>query len=500
MTEKGYMTDIYKQLQDVMNKCDNLSHELKTVKKETEKKYKLQIKKINEQHKKEITTLKVEIKTLKEDNQKLKNENDRLKKQLNNNSDNSSKPPSSDIKQNKKDIPNNREKSNKKVGGQVGHKGHCLSKKDVEDKINKKEYKHEVINVGEISNNYISKYVIDVQVSVIAKEYRFYQDTNGKYNIPKEFQTDVQYGSEIKTLCSVLNTEGIVAIDRLTDFVSSISYGKLNISNGSIVNFINQLKNKCNPIIQKIEEKILNSDIMYTDATTARCNNRNICVRNYSTEKYTLLKATIGKGKKYILESNILPKYTGDLVHDHETVMYNYGKEHVECNVHISRYLKGCYENTKNNWCKDMRNFLVCLNEYKKKIKGSGKKSIPKDKLERYSLRYDEILKKGFEENKKVKSKFYKKEEKKILNRMKKYKRNHLLYIYNFDLPFDNNLSERELRHVKSKQKISGYFKSMTGIQGYLDIKSIIITCKKCSLDFYELIRNIFDNTPVTIM
>ena len=59
MTEKGYMTDIYKQLQDVMNKCDNLSHELKTVKKETEKKYKLQIKKINEQHKKEITTLKV---------------------------------------------------------------------------------------------------------------------------------------------------------------------------------------------------------------------------------------------------------------------------------------------------------------------------------------------------------------------------------------------------------------------------------------------------------
>ena len=46
MTEKGYMTDIYKQLQDVMNKCDNLSHELKTVKKETEKKYKLQIKKL----------------------------------------------------------------------------------------------------------------------------------------------------------------------------------------------------------------------------------------------------------------------------------------------------------------------------------------------------------------------------------------------------------------------------------------------------------------------
>ena len=59
-------------------------------------------------------------------------------------------------------------------------------------------------------------------------------DENGKYNIPAEFQSDVQYGSEIKTLCSILNTEEIVAINRLTDFVSSISHGKLNISNGRL--------------------------------------------------------------------------------------------------------------------------------------------------------------------------------------------------------------------------------------------------------------------------
>ena len=49
----------------------------------------------------------------------MKNENDRLRKQLNNNSNNSSKPPSSDIKPNKKDIQNNREKSGKIVGGQI---------------------------------------------------------------------------------------------------------------------------------------------------------------------------------------------------------------------------------------------------------------------------------------------------------------------------------------------------------------------------------------------
>lgn len=62
----------------------------------------------------------------------MKNENDKLRKQLINNSNNSSKPPSSDIKPNKKDIQNNREKTDKTVSEQIGHKGAHMSKKYVE--------------------------------------------------------------------------------------------------------------------------------------------------------------------------------------------------------------------------------------------------------------------------------------------------------------------------------------------------------------------------------
>lgn len=83
-----------------------------------------------------------------------------------------------------------------------------------------------------------------------------------------------------------MNTEGIVAIDRLTEFVSSISHGKLNISNGSIVNFIKELKSKGRNILEQIETSILNSQLMHTDATPVRCDNRNISVRNYSTKEY----------------------------------------------------------------------------------------------------------------------------------------------------------------------------------------------------------------------
>ena len=486
MTEKGYMSDMYKQLQEIMQKCDSLSHEVKTIKRDTEKKYKAEIKKIKEEHKKEVNSLKSEIKTLREENKKLNNEVDRLKSQINKDSDNSSSPPSSDIKPNRK-IPNNRKSTNNKVGGQTGHKGYYLSKKEVVEKIRNNVFEHKIIDIGKKSDKYISKYILDIKVNVIAKEYRFYQDENGKYNIPKEFKVDVQYGPEIKTLCSTLNTEGIVAINKLTDFVSSISHGKLKISNGSIVNFIKELAVKSKSIMKNFEEEILNALLIHTDATTTRCDNKNMCVRNYSTDKYTLLKATNGKSKKYIDESGILPKYVGALSHDHETLMYNYGKKHAECNVHILRYLTGNYDNTSNNWCKDLSSFLCSLNEYKKELLSKNITSISMQNLEKYSLRYDEIIKKGFEENKKITSKYYAKEERKLLNRLKKYKENHLIFIYDFSMPFDNNLSERELRHVKCKQKISGFFKSKEGLQNYLDIKSLIITCKKQCLDYYTI-------------
>ena len=300
-------------------------------------------------------------------------------------------------------------------------------------------------------------------------------------------------------MCAVLNTEGIVALDRLADFVSCISHEKINISKASIVNFMKDLDNKSRYIIKNIEEKILNSELLHTDATTARCENKNICVRTHSTQTHTLLIPTYGKGKKHIEETNILNRYTGNLVHDHETVMYNYGNKHIECNVHVSRYLKGCYENTQNKWALNMRSFLCGLNEYRKKLKTKGILNLEKEQLERYSRRYDELLKQGYLENKKVKSKYLRKDEQRLLNRLKKYKENHLMFLYDFNMPFDNNLSERDLRHVKIKQKVSGHFNSMEGIKIYLNIKSIIGTLKKQGRNFYKEIYNIYEKIPVEI-
>ena len=95
-----------------------------------------------------------------------------------------------------------------------------------------------------------------------------------------------------------------------------------------------------------------------------------------------------------------MPKFTGDLVHDHETVMYNYGRNHGECNAHICRYLIGDYENTENKWSLDLKAFLCCLNKYKQELISKNINEMDEAHLDKYSKRYDEILESGYKQNK----------------------------------------------------------------------------------------------------
>jgi len=96
---------------------------------------------------------------------------------------------------------------------------------------------------------------LDIQVNAVAQEHRFYADGNGKCNIPEKFKTDVQYGNNIKTLCTTLNIEWYVALDRLEGFIKNLTQEKLTPSKGTIVNFIQECNNKSGYLLDKFKEK-----------------------------------------------------------------------------------------------------------------------------------------------------------------------------------------------------------------------------------------------------
>ena len=70
------------------------------------------------------------------------------------------------------------------------------------------------------------------------------------------------------------------------------------------------------------------------------------------------------------------------------------------------------------------------------------------------------------------------------------YKNETLRFFTNLEVPFTNNLAERDLRMIKVKEKISGCFASFKGAQIFNRIRGYISTVKKNNKSVLDELRN----------
>lgn len=445
---------------------------------------------------KENEELRALVRELLEKNDKLLSEVERLTSIINNNSKNSSLPPSTDQKPSKSPNEyNSRKNTNRRPGGQPGRHGITLTKEQVKHKISTGIFEHRVVNCGinkHHENDYISKYVLDLSTKVVAYEYRFPIGST----IPREFHSDVTYGTEIKALAIDLYSEGSVSFNRICDFLNNMSAGQLNLSMGSVYNFVIDGALQVKQSLDNIVKDIASSDTIYTDSTNITVNGAQEYIRNQSTNRSVFYASLEKKNLASLKKIRPLNGFTGTIIHDHETSLYHFGMKHGECNAHLFRYLVKSLEEAKNPWAKDMMNFLSGINNYRARLKERGQTAFTDKNLKQYEARYDKIVQNGIEQNKTTKRRFVKKEEKKLLNRLVKYKENQLLFMYDFDVGFTNNMSERDLRKCKTKQKVSGGFRKASGKQMYCDIMSFIETCKRRNINvLYGLQRALIGDT-----
>lgn len=120
------------------------------------------------------------------------------------------------------------------------------------------------------------------------------------------------------------------------------------------------------------------------------------------------------------------------------------------------------------------------MNRQKNEDVHSGKTSCGPDLLRHYETRYDELLNKGRELVSEMKAGSFGYDElRRMNNRLEVYKDNYLLFIRNYEAPFTNNEAEHDLRHCKTKQKVSGCFRSWQGLLDYCKVRSLLATAKK---------------------
>jgi len=188
-------------------------------------------------------------------------------------------------------------------------------------------------------------------------------------------------------------------------------------------------------------------------------------------------------------------------MHDHNRVNYNkeYSFNNIECNVHLLRDLQKVTDNLKHQWSVDLKELLKNTNTERRKAIEKGEEAFNDDYIKGFYSKFDSIMLLAIEENKSDFNKYHGNVERALILRILKYKDNYLSWVVNFELPFSNNLSERSLRGIKSKMKVSGQFQTVETARHYAAIKSYVETCYRNGINEMEALIRLCEGNPYTL-
>lgn len=185
----------------------------------------------------------------------------------------------------------------------------------MEEKIRSGKWHHKIKDIGNKSGEtYRTRYVVDLDVAPLITEIRIYADSKGKCHIPEEYRSDVVYGSNVKAMAAVLYSEGVMSNDRIAAFQNAISGDEMELSEGSVYHFCENLLAKCSKSVANLEEELLNQTVVSTDATTVTLNAKQAYIRNFSTKEAVLYRAMKEKNLDTMHKIRFLEKFTGILI------------------------------------------------------------------------------------------------------------------------------------------------------------------------------------------
>ena len=434
----------------------------------------------------EVQILKEEAKVLKAEVQDLKEEVRRLKTPKN--SGNSSLPPSHDLFKFKNQSL--REKSDKKSGGQPGHKGETLLMSPSPDKIIEHWPDQKCPQCGKVhadnSSQIIGKrQVIDIpMIKASVFEHQIFQTTCAcgfvsTGNFPANVSAPVQYGNNLIALTAYLSSRQYVPYSRLSELVKSIT--NISMSEGTIFNLLNKAANIVLPIYQSIKEEIAKANTVGGDETGVKVKNESYWAWTWQTILATYIVITKSRG--FVTVTNTFPNGFPNATYVSDSLsaqLKTVAKRHQLCLAHLLRELKYFEQTCHHKWVIDMKALL------KKSI--ILKKSMALEQYDKPLGERTEIQKEfGILINQKLPEKVSK-----IFpfqKRLKKRQHQVFNFLFHPDVPYDNNGSELAIRNIKVKQKVSGSFRSERGSEIFAILRSVFDTTIKKGGNPFETMR-----------
>lgn len=319
-------------------------------------------------------------------------------------------------------------------------------------------------------------------------------------DFPKHITSTMQYGHHLQALTVALNTIGMVSINRTHEILSDLFC--IPISTGTIHKMVTECAKKIVPVISIIKEKIIASTVVHFDETGTRVDNKTCWVHNASTKKYTYLTVENKRGYEGMESSDILPHYQGIAVHDCWVSYWKYSiVTHAVCCAHLLRELTSVIENHPAQlWAQEMIDLLLEMKLKRDKAVFMGKNELSYYHTHDFHKKYEVIIEEARKLNplpKKLPGKRGRQGKGKLcalIERLFDYEVPVCLFTKNFDVPFDNNQAERDVRMIKVKTKVAGCFRTEDDAKSFMTIMSYIGTAKKHNISPMKALRKALVN------
>jgi transposase len=398
------------------------------------------------------------------------------------NSQNSSKPPSSDPNREKQ----KKKPSGKKAGGQNGHTGITLEKVDDPDVIQEIEIDRSTLPEGEYRQvGYRSRQVFDIDISRVVTEYRaqVLADQHGREYVapfPEEVGKAVQYGVGTKAHAVYLSQYQLIPYQRVREhFADQMN---IPISEGTVYNFNKQAYELLSDFEKRVKAKLMSAKLAHADETGINIGGKRHWLHCMTNDYWTCYFPHEKRGTDAMNAMGILPGFKGVLCHDHWKPYFRYTCTHALCNAHHLRELERAREQDGMQWAKDMQTLLKEINS---KVLDAGG-VLEGEIAQKFRKQYQKVLEQGDSEcpkpppkEKGKRGRVAKTKSRNLLERLRDFEDDVLRFMETDYVPFSNNAGENAIRMTKVQQKISGCFRSFDGARIFCRIRGYLTTCRK---------------------
>lgn len=437
-----------------------------------------------------------------------------LENRVSKNSRNSSTPPSGDgFGKRTKSL---RQPSDRASGGQVGHPGQTLEWCAAPDQTKV----HPVKTCTGCGMNLTSVGVQDWELRqvhdlpALAVQIREHQcevkccpdcGVLNRGQFPPEVSETVQYGPHLQGLVVYLMELQLIPSARVCELLSEV-YG-IALSEGTLYN----VRSRCFEALAESESELTQAltaaPVLHMDETGMRVKAKLWWLHVACTDSLTFYFVHTKRGQNALDAMGILADFVGKGVHDGWTSYAHYDFLHSLCNAHHLRELIFIVERYQQDWASQMITLLVTMKRRVDEAKAQGKNALTPDQLTAFAHQYADLLKQGMTANPpapipadqpKPRGRPKQSPAKNLLDRLTSQQEAVLRFLYDFDVPFDNNQAERDLRMMKLKQKISGGFRSEDGARQFCRIRSYLSSLRKQGRNVLDALVSLFMGHPIS--